>query len=71
MIPSVARGKIIAQPQNHKGTGRSLYFVRNVIETHGGMVGYEPTHEGNNFYFVLPLITGPEPPLAVELAASA
>jgi signal transduction histidine kinase len=53
------------------GTGRGLYFVRNVIETHGGMVGYEPTHEGNNFYFVLPLVTGPEPPLAVELAASA
>ena len=53
------------------GTGRGLYFVRNVIETHGGMVGYEPTHEGNNFYFVLPLVTGPEPPLAVKLAASA
>jgi signal transduction histidine kinase len=52
------------------GTGRGLYFVRNVIETHGGMVGYEPTHEGNNFYFVLPLITGLEPPLGVELAAS-
>lgn len=52
------------------GTGRGLYFVRNVIETHGGMVGYEPTYEGNNFYFVLPLITGLEPPLGVELAAS-
>jgi signal transduction histidine kinase len=46
------------------GTGRGLYFVRNVIETHGGMVGYEPTYEGNNFYFVLPLITGLEPPWA-------
>jgi signal transduction histidine kinase len=52
------------------GTGRGLYFVRNVIETHGGVVGYEPTYEGNNFYFVLPLVTGREPPLAVELAAS-
>jgi signal transduction histidine kinase len=52
------------------GTGRGLYFVRNVIETHGGMVGYEPTYEGNNFYFVLPLITGLEPPLGVDLAAS-
>jgi len=50
------------------GTGRGLYFMRNVIETHGGVVGYEPTNEGNNFYFVLPLITGPEPPIAVELA---
>jgi signal transduction histidine kinase len=52
------------------GTGRGLYFMRNVIETHGGVVGYEPTYEGNNFYFVLPLVTGPEPPLAVELASS-
>ena len=52
------------------GTGRGLYFMRNVIETHGGVVGYEPTHEGNNFYFVLPLVTGPEPPLAVEVANS-
>ncbi|MFZ2088571.1 MAG: HAMP domain-containing sensor histidine kinase [Desulfobaccales bacterium] len=50
------------------GTGRGLYFVRNVIETHGGVVGYEPTYEGNNFYFVLPLVTGPEPTLALEMA---
>ena len=50
------------------GTGRGLYFMRNVIETHGGVVGYEPTYEGNNFYFVLPLVTGPEPPLSVEVA---
>lgn len=52
------------------GTGRGLYFVRNVVETHGGVVGYEPTPGGNNFYFVLPLVTAPEPALAVELAAS-
>jgi len=52
------------------GTGRGLYFVRNVVETHGGVVGYEPTPGGNNFYFVLPLVTTPEPALAVELAAS-
>jgi signal transduction histidine kinase len=49
------------------GTGRGLYFVRNVIETHGGVVGYEPTWEGNNFYFILPLVTTPEGPLSVEL----
>lgn len=42
------------------GTGRGLYFVRNVIETHGGVVGYEPTWEGNNFYFILPLVAAPE-----------
>jgi len=50
------------------GTGRGLYFVRNVIETHGGVVGYEPTSGGNNFYFVLPLVTTPEPSITVNLA---
>jgi len=44
------------------GTGRGLYFVRNVIETHGGEVGYQATPGGNNFYFVLPLLVAPEPP---------
>jgi signal transduction histidine kinase len=44
------------------GTGRGLYFVRNVIETHGGEVGYEATQGGNNFYFVLPLVATPEGP---------
>ncbi|MBW1991067.1 MAG: sensor histidine kinase [Deltaproteobacteria bacterium] len=51
------------------GTGRGLYFVRNVVETHGGVVGYEPTDEGNNFYFILPLV-GPERAMPVELAAA-
>jgi signal transduction histidine kinase len=49
------------------GTGRGLYFVRNVVETHGGEAGYEPTPGGNNFYFVLPLIATPEAPLVAEL----
>jgi signal transduction histidine kinase len=49
------------------GTGRGLYFVRNVIETHGGEVGYEPTPGGNNFYFILPLVVSPERPLAAEM----
>lgn len=52
------------------GTGRGLYFVRNVIETHGGEVGHEPTHGGNNFYFVLPLVAAPERPLEAHLGAS-
>ena len=51
------------------GTGRGLYFVRNVIETHGGEVGYEPTPGGNNFYFILPLVLSREQPLAVDLEA--
>ncbi len=37
------------------GTGHGLAFVKYVIEIHGGIVGYEPTPYGNNFYFILPL----------------
>ncbi len=37
------------------GSGHGLAFIRRVIEAHGGEVGCEPTEEGNNFYFVLPL----------------
>jgi signal transduction histidine kinase len=49
------------------GTGRGLYFVRNVVETHGGEVGYEATPGGNNFYFVLLLVITPEGPLVADL----
>lgn len=41
--------------ENIDGTGHGLAFVRHVIELHGGKVGYEPTSQGNNFYFILPL----------------
>lgn len=37
------------------GTGHGLAFVKQVVEMHGGVAGYEATAEGNNFYFVLPL----------------
>jgi signal transduction histidine kinase len=36
------------------GTGHGLAFIKNVIEIHGGVAGYEATHNGNNFYFILP-----------------
>ncbi len=36
------------------GTGHGLAFIKNVIEMHNGVVGYEPTKYGNNFYFILP-----------------
>ena len=36
------------------GSGHGLAFVRNAVEIHGGVVGYEPTHLGNNFFFILP-----------------
>lgn len=37
------------------GTGHGLAFVKQVVEIHGGVVGYEPTAEGNNFFFILPI----------------
>jgi len=37
------------------GTGHGLAFIRYVIEMHGGVVGYEPTQQGNNFFFILPM----------------
>ena len=54
---------------NEVGTGRGLFFVPAVVETHGGEVGYEATPGGNNFYFVLPLVTAPEGALPAELEA--
>jgi signal transduction histidine kinase len=36
------------------GTGHGLAFIKNIVELHGGVVGYEPTNYGNNFYFILP-----------------
>ena len=36
------------------GTGHGLAFIKQVVEIHGGVVGYEPTEMGNNFYFILP-----------------
>ncbi|MEW6594866.1 MAG: HAMP domain-containing sensor histidine kinase [Thermodesulfobacteriota bacterium] len=44
--------------KDEPGTGHGLSFVKHVVEIHGGMVGYEPTEEGNNFYFILPLSDG-------------
>jgi signal transduction histidine kinase len=36
------------------GSGHGLAFIKNVIEIHNGIVGYEPTQYGNNFYFIIP-----------------
>jgi len=44
--------------QREHGTGHGLAFVHQVVELHGGMVGYEPSELGNNFYVVLPLEEG-------------
>jgi len=39
---------------NRPGTGHGLAFVRNAVEIHGGVAGYETNRYGNNFYFILP-----------------
>ncbi len=36
------------------GTGHGLSFVKNAVEIHGGVMGYEAVQYGNNFYFILP-----------------
>jgi len=59
-IPEAEREKLFeeefrgANSINKPGTGHGLAFVKNAIEIHGGVVGYEPTKYGNNFYFILP-----------------
>ncbi|MEF2230975.1 MAG: HAMP domain-containing sensor histidine kinase [Pseudodesulfovibrio sp.] len=37
-----------------RGTGRGLYFCRQVVELHGGSVGYSHNDCGNEFYLILP-----------------
>lgn len=43
-----------ANSAERPGTGHGLSFIKNAVELHGGVVGYEPTRHGNNFYFILP-----------------
>jgi signal transduction histidine kinase len=40
--------------QNEPGSGHGLFFAKQIVELHGGTVGYEPTAMGNNFYIILP-----------------
>lgn len=39
---------------HESGSGRGLYFVRQVVELHNGEVGYQHTEYGNEFFFILP-----------------
>ena len=39
---------------NKPGTGHGLTFIRNAIDMHGGVAGYEANQYGNNFYFIIP-----------------
>lgn len=40
--------------ENEYGTGHGLQFIREVVELHGGVEGYEAKPWGNNFFFILP-----------------
>ncbi|WP_419786380.1 sensor histidine kinase [Pseudodesulfovibrio sp.] len=42
---------------HERGTGRGLYFCRQVVELHGGKVGYTHNECGNEFFFILPYET--------------
>lgn len=47
------------QGENKSGVhsrGHGLAFVKYVVELHGGTVAHESTEQGNNFYFILPLV---------------
>ncbi len=45
----------LTQSESVEGKGHGLYFVKNVIEVHGGIVGHKAGHLGNEFYFVIPV----------------
>jgi len=44
-----------AGSEKKQGVGHGLHFMKKVVEVHGGIVGYEATNLGNNFFFALPL----------------
>jgi signal transduction histidine kinase len=59
-IPPEERDKIFedefrgSNVLNKPGTGHGLAFIKTAVELHGGIVGYEPTQYGNNFFLILP-----------------
>jgi signal transduction histidine kinase len=59
-IPAEERNEIFGEEyrgrnaEGKPGTGHGLAFVKNAVEIHGGVAGYEPTQYGNNFFFIIP-----------------
>ena len=48
-----------AKAVHTEGTGVGLFIVKNIIEKHGGKVGYDPVKTGGSlFYFTLPVYKG-------------
>ncbi|MCX7823870.1 MAG: HAMP domain-containing histidine kinase [Syntrophobacterales bacterium] len=50
----VRKSEAEGESKTPSGSGHGLYFVKNVVEIHGGKVGCEPEKYGNTFYFILP-----------------
>ena len=44
----------LTENESLRGTGHGLYFVKNVVEVHGGIVGHNAEELGNEFYIVIP-----------------
>ncbi len=61
-IPEESRDKLFHRfsrvntdsSKNVSGTGIGLYFIKEIINKHGGQIWYEPLHNGSNFVFTLP-----------------
>ncbi|BBD09156.1 sensor histidine kinase [Desulfovibrio ferrophilus] len=43
-----------SQAEKVEGTGHGLFFVKQIVELHGGRVGQRATASGNEFYLILP-----------------
>lgn len=61
-IPEESRDKLfqkfsrvnVDSSKTVSGTGIGLYFIKEIINRHGGQIWYEPLHNGSNFVFTLP-----------------
>ncbi len=59
-IPDEERANIFeegfrgSKAADRPGSGHGLAFVKNAVEIHRGVAGYEPAPHGNCFYFILP-----------------